>query len=91
MPEFPSQTEGHDGIDKIGEVPKTSSLTEEQGPSIAKGKTQTYTACELRDKTPEVRAVPVAELCEALNKIGDKPSGRAEARRATLTYKFYLI
>ena len=91
IPEFPSQTEGHEGVVETGEVPETNSLTEEQGPPIAKGKTPTYTACDLRDKTPEVRAARVAKLREALNKIGDKPSGRAEAKRATLMYKLKIL
>ena len=45
----------------------------------------------MRDKTPEVRAIRVKELREALDRIGDKPSGRAEAKRATLMYKLKIL
>ena len=92
MPKNPSQTEGREGVDNINKVPKTSSLTGKRGafrssmstPSIAKDRAPAFSAVDLRDKSPEVRAACIAELREALNKIGDNPSGRAEAKRVTL-------
>ena len=96
MPKNPSQTEGREGVDEINKVPKTSSLTEERGafgstPSIAKDRAPAFLAGDLRDKSPEARAARIAELREALNKIGDNPSGRAEAKRVTLLYKLKIL
>ena len=82
IPEFPSQTEGHEGVVKTGE---------ELGPPIAKDKTLSYKACDLRDKTPKVRAVRVAELRESLASIGDKTTKRAEVKRASLLYKVQIL
>ena len=50
-----------------------------------------FSAVDLRDKSPEVRAARIAELREALKKIGDNPSGRAEAKRVTLLYKLKIL
>ena len=72
----------------------SSSLTEERGDTeglkIKVGKPD-FSAVVVRTQSPEVRAARLAELRQALHKIGDNHSGRAEARRNALLYKLNIL
>ena len=77
----------------------SSSLTEERGGTEGlKSKATTikigepdFSAVDVRTQSPEVRAARLAELRQALHKIRDNPSGRAEARRNALLYKLNIL
>ena len=72
----------------------SSSLTEERGDTeglkIKVGEPD-FSAVDVRTQSPEVRVARLAELRQALHRIGDNPSGRAEARRNALLYKLNIL
>ena len=79
---LPSRTEGNEGVIKA---------VEELGQTTAEDKTPSYKASDLREKTPEVRALRVAELRNSLASLVDKTSGRSRAKRDSILYKLGVL
>ena len=78
----PSRTEGRKAV--------VESIKEEDL-SNDKDKTSPYKATDLRQKTPQDKAVRVAELHRSLASLDGKTSGRSVAMRASILYKLKVL
>ena len=78
----PSRTEGHKAVVES---------VKEEGLSNDKDKTSSYKATDIREQTPESRALRVAELRKSLASLKDKTSGRSRAKRDSILYSLGIL
>ena len=78
----PSRTEGHKAVVES---------VKEEGLSNDKDKTFSYKTTDLREKTPESRAIRVAELRRSLASLDGKTSNRSVAMKASIMYKLKVL
>ena len=78
----PSRTEGRKAVVESAK---------KEGLSNNKNKTPSYKATGIREQSPKVRALRVAELRKSLASLEDKISGRLRAKRDSILYSLGIL